>query len=100
MWLVRPLHDRRVVGQRYFYYRCTSRADARVENCALRDVRAEDLERLVWSGVESFAASPGGMLSKLRAAMRAESKTGPASARDVEKLLEAKRRERVITWAR
>jgi len=88
------------VGQRYFYYRCTSRADARVENCALRDVRAEDLERLVWSGVESFAASPGGMLSKLRAAMRAESKTGPASARDVEKLLEAKRRERVITWAR
>ncbi|MDT7779445.1 MAG: site-specific recombinase [Acidobacteriota bacterium] len=88
-------------GQRYFYYRCTSRADARVQNCALRDVRAEELERVVWSGVALFAASPGKVVSKLRAAMGAKVYTGKV-ARDVEKELAAKvrERERVITWAR
>ncbi|MCA1594694.1 MAG: recombinase family protein, partial [Acidobacteria bacterium] len=41
------------------YYRCTSRSDAHVENCALKDVRADGVERLVWSGIESFAHAPG-----------------------------------------
>lgn len=88
-------------GQRYTYYRCTSRADARVENCALRDVRAEELESVVWSGVAAFAASPGKVVSKLRAAMSANVSEGKV-ARDVEKLLAVKgrERERVITWAR
>lgn len=86
-------------GQTYTYYRCTSRADARVENCALRDVRADELERVVWSGVEGFAASPGKVLSKLRAAMAANAGAGKA-APDADKLRVAKERERVITWAR
>jgi site-specific DNA recombinase len=88
-------------GQRYTYYRCTSRADARVENCALRDVRAEELERVVWSGVEGFAASPGKVLTKLRAAMAANSGAGKITP-DADKLRAAKERERerVITWAR
>lgn len=88
-------------GNRYTYYRCTSRADARVENCALRDVRAEELERLVWSGVEEFATAPGRVLSKLQAAMSARA-VGAKAAPDTNKLRAAKERERerVITWAR
>jgi site-specific DNA recombinase len=88
-------------GQTYTYYRCTSRADARVENCALRDVRADELERVVWSGVASFATSPGKVVSKLRMAMTASAGADKA-APDTAKLRAAKERERerVITWAR
>jgi site-specific DNA recombinase len=99
------LCDRSMTGVsyqgKYTYYRCTSRADRAAPNCALRDVRAEELERKVWEGIERFAASPGKVLSKIRAAMAA----GPGVRRDtpdLEKMLAAKRREeeRVITWAR
>ena len=99
------LCDRSMTGVsyagRYTYYRCTSRSDRSVANCALRDVRAEDLERKVWGGIERFAAAPGGVLSKIRAAMAG----GSRARRDApayEKMLAAKRREeeRVITWAR
>lgn len=88
-------------GQTYTYYRCTSRADARVANCALRDVRADELERVVWSGVASFASSPGKVVSKLRMAMAASAGAGKAGP-DTDKLRAAKERERerVITWAR
>ncbi len=86
------------------YYRCTSRADAHVENCALKDVRADEVERLVWSGIESFAHAPGKTLSKVRAALaRNDGKRGGGSdARDFDKLIAAKlrERERVICWAR
>jgi site-specific DNA recombinase len=88
-------------GQTYTYYRCTSRADAHVENCALRGVRADDLERAVWSGAASFAASPGKVFSKIQAAMTASAVASKA-APDTDKLCAAKERERerVITRAR
>jgi site-specific DNA recombinase len=91
-------------GREYLYYRCTSRADRSVPNCALRDVKGEELERLVWSGVVSLATSPGGLVSKLRAAMSgtAAAASGRSLSRDAQRQLEAKgrERERVITWAR
>lgn len=88
-------------GQTYTYYRCTSRADARVENCALRDVRADELERVVWSGVASFATSPGKVVSKLRMAMAGSGGAGKIMP-DIKRLRADKERERerVITWAR
>jgi site-specific DNA recombinase len=99
------LCDRSMTGvsyqRKYTYYRCTSRADRSVPNCALRDVRADELERKVWEGIERFAASPGKVLSKIRAAMAAGSGVR-RDAPDPAKMLAAKRREeeRVITWAR
>ena len=88
-------------GTVYTYYRCTSRADASIENCARRDVRAEELERLVWSGVEEFATAPGRVLSKLQAATSARA-VGAKVALDTDKLraVKERERERVITWAR
>ncbi|PYS81273.1 MAG: hypothetical protein DMF67_17385 [Acidobacteria bacterium] len=87
-------------GRRYFYYRCTSRSDASVSPCGLRNVRAEALERVVWSGVERIALSPGKVLSKIRAAM--EARSGKAEGRDASRLLavKARERERLITLAR
>jgi site-specific DNA recombinase len=99
------LCDRSMTGvsyqRKYTYYRCTSRAERNVPNCALRDVGAERLERKVWEGIERFAASPGRVLSKIREAMAAGSGAS-RPAPDFEKALTAKRREeeRVITWAR
>ncbi|MDT5293158.1 MAG: hypothetical protein QOJ76_38 [Acidobacteriota bacterium] len=55
----------------------------------------------MWEGIERFVASPGKVLSKIRAAMAAGSGVR-RDAPDPAKMLAAKRREeeRVITWAR
>jgi predicted nuclease with TOPRIM domain len=64
-------------------------------------VRANDLERLVWSGIEGFVASPGKVLSRLGAALSSRADASKP-LRDISKRLDAKQRERdrVIAWAR
>ena len=49
--------QKRPGGSKYFYYRCNSRCDMTVKPCGLRNVRAEVLERVVWSGVEEIVPS-------------------------------------------
>ncbi len=88
-------------GKREFYYRCNAAHSpsiyAGVGRCQSKPVRGDELERQVWSDIESFLRNPEQLLEQLHARLESDSQ-GVAVIREqavhLGELIEAKSGER------